>query len=194
MSSTGIACMKKRGYGAFLRACISLIALILVCFMWVDDNSHQQTARSVEESGEDVVDETQSGLDYWVGFLTTTGGAINPDKSYWYLLDYRWTGTQWVYRKAREMEGGLTAPNPEGIVLPLKWLEAHEASKQLGILTAPDDNMQAQLKHLKAKATKFAENLKGQGLLSRNEAWINMTHTVGKTPEYPMPATTIKEK
>ena len=80
--------------------------------MWVDDNSYQQTAKSVEESGEDVVEETQAGLNYWVGFLTTTGGAINPDKSYWYLLDYRWTGTQWVYRKAREMEGGLTAPNP----------------------------------------------------------------------------------
>ena len=94
MSSTGIACMKKQGYGAFLRACISLIALILVCFMWVDDNSYQQTAKAVEESGEEVVDETQAGLDYWVGFLTTTGGAINPDKSYWHLLDYRWTGNQ----------------------------------------------------------------------------------------------------
>ena len=96
MSSTGIACMRKRGYGAFLRACISLIALFLVCFMWVDDQQYQQTAESVNDSGESVVDETQAGLDYWVGFLTATGGAISPDKSYWYLLDYRWTGKQWV--------------------------------------------------------------------------------------------------
>ena len=66
MSSTGIACMQKRGYGAFLRACISLIAFILVCFMWVDDQQHQQTAKSVDDSGESVVDETQAGLDYWV--------------------------------------------------------------------------------------------------------------------------------
>ena len=103
MSSTGIACMRKRGYGAFLRSCISLIALILVCFMWVDDQQYQQyqqTAKSVDDSGESVVDETQAGLDYWVGFLTTTGGAINPEKSCWCLLDYRCIGKQWVYRKA----------------------------------------------------------------------------------------------
>ena len=122
MSSTGIACMRKHGYGAFLRACISLVSFLLVCFMWVDDNSYQQTAKSGDEPGEEVVEEIQAGLNYWVGFLTITGGAINPDKSYWYLLDYRWTGTQWVYRKAREMEGGLTAPNPDGVVLPLKRL------------------------------------------------------------------------
>ena len=67
MSSTGIACTRKRGYGDFLRACISLIALILVCFMWVDDDQYQQTAKSVDASGESVVEETQAGLDYWVG-------------------------------------------------------------------------------------------------------------------------------
>ena len=92
------------------------------------------------------------------------------------------------------MEGGLTAPNPDGVVLPLKRLEAHEAAKQLGILTAPDGNIKSQLQHLKAKASKFAENLWTQGLLSHNEAWINMTHTVRKTLEYPMPATTLTEK
>ena len=27
----------------------------------------------------------------------------------WYLLDYKWTGTKWVYRPQEEMPGTLTS-------------------------------------------------------------------------------------
>ena len=91
-----------------------------------------------------MVPTAQAGLNYWVGFLQATGGAINPDKSYWYLLDYKWTGAQWVYRSMEEMTGDLQAPNPSGDVQPLNRYEPHKAAKQLGMLTAPDGNMDAQ--------------------------------------------------
>ena len=52
MSSTGISCMRKKGYGAALTACISLVSLVLACFMWVDDQQYQQTARSGTDSGD----------------------------------------------------------------------------------------------------------------------------------------------
>ena len=127
-----------------------------------------------------MVPTAQAGLNYWVGFLQATGGAINPDKSYWYLLDYKWTGAQWVYRSMEEMPGDLQAPNPSGDVQPLNRYEPHKAAKQLGMLTAPDGNMDAQRAHLLNKAQDFANNIKRQGMLSKNEVWQNMTHTISR--------------
>ena len=190
-SSNGISNMRKRGFGALTRACLSLMTLFMVCFMWVDDQQYNQMAKTVLEAGELLVQITKAGLAYWVGFLQATGGAINPDKSYWYLLDYKWTGSRWAYRTMEDMEGQLQAPNPDGQILTLTRLEAHQSSRQLGVYTAPDGNMVDQIAHLKAKATDFAKNLKANGLLSRNEVWLNTTHTIRKTMEYPMPAITV---
>ena len=44
------------------------------------------------------------------------------------------------------------------------------------------------------KAESFAAKVRGNGLLSRNEAWTNMTHTVSKTLECPLAATTLSLK
>ena len=100
--------------------CLSLIQLIMACFMFVDDDQINQTAKDNTQPGEEVVPEAQRGLDSWVGYLSCTGGAINPEKSYWYLVDYLWTGTRWRYRSAQEMPGEVIAPNPEGEIKPLQ--------------------------------------------------------------------------
>ena len=62
--------------------------------------------------------------------------------------------------------------------MPLKRLEAKEAAKQLGIWTAPDGNQTQQYDYLMEKARDFATKIRTQSLLSRNEAWINFTHTI----------------
>ena len=136
----------------------------------------------------------QRGLDSWVGYLSCTGGAINPEKSYCYLVDYLWTGTRWRYRNAQEMSGEVNAPNPEGEIKPLQRLEPSQAAKQLGIFTAPDGNSTDQFNYLMGKAETFADKMKSQNILSKNDAWINLTHTITKTMEYPMGSTTLVEK
>ena len=89
------------------------------------------------------------------------------------------------------MPGRLEAPNPEGNMQTLPRLEPHEAAKQLGFFTAPDGNMRQQILHLKGKAETFADNLNAQGMLNRNQVWTSFTHTISKTLEYPMSATTL---
>ena len=193
LSSTGINLMRKRGYGTLLTACLSLIQLFLVCFMFVDDDQYLQAATHVDQSGEEVLPEAQAGLDYWVGYLQATGGAINPEKSYWYMLDYRWTGTDWVYRSASQMPGEMTAPNPDGEVKPLIRKAPSEGAKQLGIYSTPDGSCHAEREYLASKAVKFAHSLGHSGLLTRNETWLNLTHTISKTLEYPMLTSRLTE-
>ena len=69
MSSTGIALMAIRGFGAILQACLSLAVLVVVCFMFVDNDQIQQTAIHPNQPAEEVVPTSQEGLDCWVRFL-----------------------------------------------------------------------------------------------------------------------------
>ena len=113
-SSTIIKAMRKKGYGAMFSACISMFVMTLICFMYVDDTKLVHTARNQEETGEEIVSATQEELDYWCGLVGCTGGKINPDKSNWCLIDYEWTGSKWVYRNIKSMEGSLTIQDLEG--------------------------------------------------------------------------------
>ena len=119
-SSTGISIQRKKGFGSIIRMCLSLIQLIMACFMFINDDQLNQTEKDNTQPGEEVVPEAQRGLDSWVGYLSCAGGTINPEKSYWYLVDYLWTGTQWRYRSAQEMPGEVTTPNLEGEIKPLQ--------------------------------------------------------------------------
>ena len=78
--------MKKKGYVAVFRACISLILLIMVCYSFVDNVKLETVAEDVNDHGESQVPRAKALLDQWAGMIEATGGAIDPAKSYWYLL------------------------------------------------------------------------------------------------------------
>ena len=157
--------------------------------MFVDDDQIQQTAIHPNQPAEEVAPPSQEALDYWVGFLGSTGGAINPEKSYWYMLDWEWVNNTWKPRTSPQMPGELTAVDPHRLTKPLRRLEPTQAFMQLGILLAPNGSQIAQFEHLKAKAHAFASNIQRQGLLTRNEVWTNLTLSVNKTLECPMVTT-----
>jgi len=191
LSSDIIACMRRRGYGALLWAPISLITVFMICFCFVDDADYMHISQSVDTRGEDIVPDTQAALDCWVGTLAATGGAINPKKSYWYLLDFQWTGHTWTYRPASTMPGELSAYNSQGDRETLQRLEAHQAERTLGIHMAADGNMTDQIQVLLEKAADYCdEHCKGNAL-TLNESWLSFTHTIRKSITYPVPATTI---
>jgi hypothetical protein len=39
--------------------------------------------------------EMQQAIDSWDGGLKAAGGALVPLESYWYLIDFLWTGERW---------------------------------------------------------------------------------------------------
>ena len=147
MISTGIAIMAIQGFGAVLQACLSLIVLVVVCFMFVDNDQIQQPSIHPNQPAEEVVPTSQEALDCWVGFLGSTGGATNPEKSHWHMLDWEWMNSTWRPRTSPHMPGELTAVDPHGLTKPLQRLEPNQASMQLGILSAPDGSQKAQFEH-----------------------------------------------
>ncbi len=42
--------------------------------------------------------EAQQSLDALTHLLNATGGALNPEKCYWYLVDYKYVKGVWTYK------------------------------------------------------------------------------------------------
>jgi hypothetical protein len=119
--------------------------------------------------------------------------ATHPDKSYWYLIDFTWTGSRWRYRMPAEMPGEITIKNEHGIREDLERVIRSSARKTLGVFIAMDGNSRAQVSYLREKATDFSECIR-TGFISRAESWYALKSTIMKTLEYRMEAISLSRK
>ena len=78
--------MAAAGHGVFLLTSLSLQAIALVGFAFVDDTDLFSTGKKVDTTGEEMVEDFQDSLDRWSGGLIATGGALAPEKSFCYIL------------------------------------------------------------------------------------------------------------
>ena len=193
ISTVLINMMRRAGHGVQLLTSISMAAISLVCFAFVDDTDTVQSGHHIHSTGEEVLQEFQPAVDRWEGGLRATGGAIVPEKSFWYLLDYKWDGHHFKYRTQTDMPGQLTVRDQHGHRIPLRRHEPHHAEKTLGVFVALDGNQEAEYDYLLEHSKTFADQLKPQRI-ARNNAMYAFQASFLKTIEYPMIATMLTEK
>ncbi|CAJ1963618.1 unnamed protein product [Cylindrotheca closterium] len=148
---------------------ISWAPLLADCFCFVDDTDVCQAAPSPDQSGESIVPEVAKALKWWSNGVRLTGGAIRPDKSFWYLIDFKRNAQQgvWKFRKKRDFKPSLLPTGSseiavelddlDGTSVHLKWLEADKSAKTLGILMSPCPNRKAQLAVMQGKAKAWVD-------------------------------------
>jgi hypothetical protein len=83
------------GFRFFLLTALTVFMVSFVCFAFVDNADLVHTAKDEDTTQEVVMREMQQAINHWEGGLKATGGALVPEKSYWYLIDFVWTGKQW---------------------------------------------------------------------------------------------------
>ena len=66
-------------------------------------------------------------VETWEGLLRATGGALQLDKSYWYMIDCKHIGNRWVYRSIDQLPGLITVKVSDDSRQPLLWLEPNQA-------------------------------------------------------------------
>jgi len=49
----------------------------------------------------------QQSLSLWHQLLQATGGDLVPEKCFWYLIDFKWSNSAWVYKTTKEETGHL---------------------------------------------------------------------------------------
>ena len=189
LSTPIIEAMRQRGYGFKFMSPINRTKTQFVCFAFVDDTDLVHTFNEDQnfESMQEVVST-------WVRNLMTTGGAIVPDKSYWYPIDFVWKKGEWKYKAANETEAEITIPDPvSGEWKNLAKLEVTEARRALGVMVRHDGIQKDNALFLRKKAEKWASCVNAKQL-KPSEAETAMKTTVWRTLCYPLAATTFTEK
>jgi len=184
-----VDCMKGEGYGYEAWAPISQRAMTLVCFGFVDDTDLTLNNDAPGVTSADLIDEAQLELSTWEGLLSATGGALAPEKSYWYLVE---VGPDGKYISKAKQPGSLFLFN-NGQPATIERLEVTEARETLGIWSRPDGLMIDELNALKSKALKLADAVRTK-CINPTEAWYSINHTIMKTIEYPLAATSMSKK
>jgi hypothetical protein len=64
-----------------------------------------------------VWSQAQLELEHWSSLLNATGGALKPEKCFWYLLDYECVDDKWKYVDMVPRE--LVITNPDGTTSPI---------------------------------------------------------------------------
>jgi hypothetical protein len=135
----------------------------------------------------------QRVVDMWEGLLRVTGGALRDDKSYWYLLDFKFHQGWWKYKSKKELPGDIDIKVVDSRGRPRKKLtrlEPSEARETLGVFVAMDGNWRQQMEVLIALARKFAELLRISHA-DRNLTWYAFCTSFMKSLEYPMEASCL---
>jgi hypothetical protein len=90
----------------------------------------------------------QLALDFGEGGFRASGGAIVPDKSHWFLIDFKWQQGNWRYVTDIEAPAQLRVRDCDGNVAALERLSVSDARRTLGVKLALDGNNQAQFQRI----------------------------------------------
>jgi hypothetical protein len=203
ISSILIGMMMGMGFGFDFLSSISWSPVTAECFCFVDDTDLCEAAPSVEHSGEAILPKVRQAMTWWSQAIRMTGGAIRPDKSFWWLIDFAWHEEkgEWKFRRRRDfhpsdLPGGLTSisvelADPDGTLVDLDWLEPDQAKRTLGVMMAPLSHPSAQLDAYREKALAWAAQIKPSVLLPYDVLPM-IRSTIQKSLEYPMAMTTLR--
>ncbi|CAJ1945764.1 unnamed protein product, partial [Cylindrotheca closterium] len=130
------------------------------CFCFVDDTDVIEAGDTVHHSGEDICASVQAAATLWSGGIRATGGAINPEKSFWWHIDFEWDARngQWRFRRkcSAAPDFNLKIPGLYGDIEPLRRLEPDDSKRTLGVMLLPLENHKAQEAQLVSKAKEWA--------------------------------------
>jgi len=97
VSSPMFTIMHQEGFYAFLQGAISLQQRRITGFTFVDDTDLCVTHPL--DNAEQVALHMQQVVSNWEGRLRATGGALVPDKCFWYLIAFEYKNNKWHYLK-----------------------------------------------------------------------------------------------
>jgi hypothetical protein len=193
VSAPIIQMLYTAGYGMTILSALSGTLVVVACFAFVDDTDviHSRPKTTGEQIGHDM----QAVMDTWEGGIRATGGALEPSKSHWYLIDFKWIPQrlQWSYRQKHELPGTLFVRNPNGDRELLDRVEINEGRVTLGINITPDGSQDGEAQYLMTKVRQWISRFKANHL-SSVDTWYALNNTIMKTLEYPMIAISLSRK
>lgn len=189
ISSPMFDMLRFEGYGMRLCSPLSGKKLHLAGTAFVDDTDTCQNGMKPDDTSTDILQHAQGMINHWEGAIRASGGALDPKKTHWYLIDFTWKNGDWGYAEMNP-ENKLDMLDSEGKRIQIQQLPTSKGMKTLGVILAPDGNNNDVVEAMTKKAEVWA-NLIYTGHLQREEVWRALNSTIIKSLEYPLTATTL---
>jgi len=146
----------QEGYGTAFKAAVSGDQIQFVGYSFVDNTDLIQTRLTITSTTGDTLPLMQAALNLWNSSLSTKGGGLVPEKSFWYSIDFKWRSGHWSYMPKHTVVEPLAMNNHLGKCLPLLRLHTLEARWTLEVYLALDGNNQLQATVLLEKTKVWA--------------------------------------
>lgn len=182
--------LREEGCGAYFQTSIVGEQIHFVGYSFVDDTDLLSVPQDKAASYHSVGKDMQHSVTAWEGGLRATGGAIVPEKSFWYLVDFKWKAGKWTYKSIAETPYTIQVRDAAGTLQTLRRLPLDQAERTLGVRIAPDGNNKAEAAYLRNCAQEWADKVR-TGSLSDHLAWQALTCTIMAKLKYPLTATTF---
>ena len=192
VSSKMFEVLKKNGIATRMLSPITKDELELAGFAFVDDADI--ITMSDSNDPKETLKKMQEAINCWEGVAKVTGGALAPQKSWWYLISFKWEKDgSWTYETVDDKTETLMARDKDDNWVKLKNIGVNEAKKMLGVFLAPNGADEKQKQEMITKTTALGDKIR-TGNLTKNETWMALNLVAIKGIEYPLPALALNEK
>jgi hypothetical protein len=188
--------IRGRGYGVFVKLEITGEQLHFVGYAFVDDTDLAVNDVDILYDSEhtDIFAIIQDSVTLWEGFIRASGGAIRPDKSHWYLVDFQWDAEgNWSYVKEKATDKPLVVRNHKGVYEPIERVSPDDARQTVGVRIGPDGANHVEWEYLKGEADVWEDRIKSSRM-PRALVWQSFTTGILMKLFYPLAATTLTKK
>ncbi len=188
----------------FVSVCSSIVVSTLGA-AFVDDSSlsvtstYQSTPMLTEEQNikEDIshtVRQLSTLGQHWESLLFSTGGAINMQKSFWYLMAWNWKNGQPKLLAPSKIHDKLaltTSQSQETQQVPK--LDPRDSFRTLGIYTSPSGSQTKQAKVLLQHAEEY-KTLISSSTLDPQAAYCSYIQYLRPQLNFPLPCSALTQK
>jgi hypothetical protein len=177
--------MRKRGFGIYLRTPLSNNEYHFVGYAFVDDTDLVVGDIPGKAKPISLIPLIQEAMIWWEGTVRATGGATEPEKSFWYLIDHEWKNGKWHYVQPQETDAPILMRNLYGKLVRLKRKGPDDTEKTLGVRQAPTGSRECELEYLCSKSEAWAEKVRTKHIPA-DLVWESLNTGIMRTLLWPI--------
>ena len=153
---------------------MSGVVLTLVGFLFVDDTDLVVMGEKNEDETE-VYSRLQQSINFWNGILRVSGGALKPEKCYWYFARFLWTNGKW--RLSDEVPPPITIKDDNGRANNIEFKKPSDATKAVGVWQDLTGSSTKQVTELISKVRMIHSDM-CKSPLPRHLVWIGLRQAI----------------
>ena len=181
---------REEGHATKFTSAFSGITLMLIGFIFVDDTDLIVMGQPHDDA-QVVITKMQQAIKFWNGILRVSGGALKPEKCYWYLAHFCWNNGQSTLIPTTPSQIFLTTD--AGNQVPIKFMRPDEPTEAVGVWQDLLGTSSKQRQEIIDKIRTTHESLRATPL-PRHLNWIGLRQAIWKSIDYVLPATTFTEQ